>query len=226
MTLCLQSPWVWLRRLGDALAVVGRAEALGVADHVAHADPEAAAQVLGQVQRGVQLAAVAEHVGVAEADVLDPDRGPVEADGVAAAGAQVDELEDPPGGADDEVAADVGQLVQLGVGDVGGEGVADGGGAAGDGDVLDDHVRVAQAPGVVRRSGARSRRPSGACASGRRGSATGRSAGAAARGEEAPASGPAGEAIAASASAGRRAAKTARRRAGRGADPASLSQRG
>ena len=53
-----------------------------------------------------------------------------------------------PGGADDEVGADVGQLVQLDVGDVGGEGVVDGAGAAGLGHVLDDHVRVAQPPGV------------------------------------------------------------------------------
>ena len=72
---------------------------------------------------------------------------------MAAAGAQVDELEDAAGGGDDEVRADVGQLVQLDVGDVGGEGVVDGGGAAGIGDVLDDHVRVAQPPGA-RRSGA------------------------------------------------------------------------
>ena len=43
---------------------------------------------------------------------------------------------------DHEVRADVGQLVQLDVGHVGGEGVVDGGGGARLGDVLDDHVRV------------------------------------------------------------------------------------
>ena len=47
-----------------------------------------------EAQGGVHLAAVAEHVAVAVAGVLDPDRRPVEADGVAAAGAQVDEPED------------------------------------------------------------------------------------------------------------------------------------
>src|SRR3954453_1778298 len=79
----------------------------------------------------------------------DPDRGPVEAGGVAAAGAGGGELEDPAGGGDHEVGADVGQLVQLDVGDVGREGVVDGGRGAGLGDVLDDHVRVAQPPLAV-----------------------------------------------------------------------------
>src|SRR5215207_5595151 len=79
----------------DALAVVGGAEALGVADHVAHANPEAAAQPARQPQGGAQLTAVAEDVAVAVADVLDSDRRPVEADRVAAAGAEVDEAEDP-----------------------------------------------------------------------------------------------------------------------------------
>src|SRR3954453_11105595 len=70
------------------LPVVGGAEALGVPDHVVDADVELAPQPLRQSQRGAQLAPVVERVAVAVADVLDPDRGPVEADGVAAAGAQ------------------------------------------------------------------------------------------------------------------------------------------
>src|SRR6476469_968089 len=90
---------------GDQLVVVAGGEALGVADHVVDANPEAAAQPLGEAQRGAQLGSVAEHVPVAVADVLDPERGPVEADRVAAAGAEVDEAEDPARAGDYEVRA-------------------------------------------------------------------------------------------------------------------------
>jgi hypothetical protein len=54
-----------------------------MADHIPHPDPEAAAEVPGEAQGRAELAAVAEDVGVRVAGVLDADRGPVEADGVA-----------------------------------------------------------------------------------------------------------------------------------------------
>ena len=94
------------------LAMEGRAEALAVPDHVADPDVETAAQVLGEAQRCVHLAPVVENVAVAESGVLDPDRRPVEADGVAAAGPQVDQPEDVPRGGDHEVGADVWQLAR------------------------------------------------------------------------------------------------------------------
>ena len=140
-----QSPCVWRAQPRHALAVVGRGQRLVVADDVAHRDPEAAAQPAREAQRRPQLARVAQHVGVAEADVLDADRRVVQADGVAAHERQRDHLHDRPVGADDEVRADAGQLVELDVGDVGREGVEDGAGRAGDRDVLDDDLGRAQA---------------------------------------------------------------------------------
>src|SRR5215208_1542569 len=86
-----------------ALVVVRALEALGVADHVAEIDAVAPHQPTRQLDRRAELAAVAEDLGVAEADVLDPDRRPVEADGVAAADAEPHELVDRAVAVDDEV---------------------------------------------------------------------------------------------------------------------------
>ncbi len=91
-------------------------------------------------------ALAAEYLGVAEADVLDPDGDVVEADDVPTANRGRHELVDRPRGGDGEVSADTGQLVELHVGPVGGEGVVDGAHAAGDGVVLDDQLRVAKPP--------------------------------------------------------------------------------
>src|SRR5919108_3115774 len=59
---------------GDALAVIRGAQRLVVPDDVAQRDAVAAAQPAREAQRGAHLARVSEHVGVAVADVLDPDR--------------------------------------------------------------------------------------------------------------------------------------------------------
>src|SRR5262249_20118400 len=71
-----------------------------------------------------------------------------EADGVAAARPQVDQPVDPPRGGDHEVGADIGQLAELRVRHIRGEGVVDGPGGFGPGNVLDDHPPMAQPPGV------------------------------------------------------------------------------
>ncbi len=97
------------------LLVVRARQALVVADDVAELDPELLRQPERQLERGGELARVVQDVRVAVADVLDPDRRPVEADGVPAARGQVDELVDRPVRVDDEVRARPGQLVQLGV---------------------------------------------------------------------------------------------------------------
>src|SRR6266511_1886066 len=88
------------------LLVVGRAKALVVADHALDRDPEAAAQPLGELQRGVELRRPVEDVAVAEADVLDSDRDVVEPDDVPAADRGRDELGNPAAAADRVVGAD------------------------------------------------------------------------------------------------------------------------
>jgi hypothetical protein len=130
----------------DQLAVVRRAQALGMADHVAEPDVEATAEELGEPQRGPHLTPVAEHFSIREAGVLDSDCRPVEADRVAAPDPCLDEAEDRAPRGDDEMRADVGELVQLRVANVWGERVEDPARGADLGDVLDDHPRVTQAP--------------------------------------------------------------------------------
>ena len=106
---------------GDALVVVRAGEALRMPDHVARADPEAVLQVARERERGGELRRAAHDVAVGDADVLDPDRGVVEPDGVPAAPAQRDELVDHAVAIDDEVRADAGPLAVLHVGRVGRE---------------------------------------------------------------------------------------------------------
>ena len=65
-----------------------------MADHVRATPIVAAAQPAREPQRRGHLARVAEDLGVAEADVLDPDRGVVQPDGVAAHDRAPDELVD------------------------------------------------------------------------------------------------------------------------------------
>ena len=81
------------------------------------------------------------------ADLLDPDRRPVQADGVTAADAERDELVDRAVAVDHEVRAVAGKLVQLRVGRVRGERVPGAGEALVVGEVLDDHVRGGELPG-------------------------------------------------------------------------------
>ena len=118
-----QSPWVWVFSRATLLAVVRTAQRLGVADDVVVGDAVLRLQPAREPQRGAQHLDVAEHPGLAEADVLDPDRRPVQPDRVAADPLQRDELVDGAVRVDDEVRAGARQLVQLDVGDVGREGV-------------------------------------------------------------------------------------------------------
>ena len=83
-----------------------------------------------------------EHVALAEADVLDPDRRPVQPDGVAAHQPERHELVDRPVAIDDEVRADARQLAELAVGHVGSEGVERRAERRALGHVLDDHARA------------------------------------------------------------------------------------
>src|ERR1035437_7082317 len=96
-----------------AVVVVWRGQALVVADHVPQRDPVAAAKPAGQLQGGGYLSRVIEDRLVGQADVLNPDRCPVQARRVAAAQSERDELIDPPAGLDEVVRACVGQLVEL-----------------------------------------------------------------------------------------------------------------
>ena len=102
-----------------------------------------------QLDRGRELARVAEDLGVARADVLDADRRPVEADGVAAADAEPDELVDRAVAVDDEVGAHAGHLVQLRIGRVRREGRPRRGERVACRVVLDDDAGMGQAPGAV-----------------------------------------------------------------------------
>src|SRR5947208_1323394 len=78
-----------------SLAVVRAREALVVADDVVDGNRVAAAQPAHEAQARGHLRPVAEDLSVGEADMLDADRRPVEADGVPAHGSQRHELVDP-----------------------------------------------------------------------------------------------------------------------------------
>ena len=119
------------------------------------ADPVARLQPAGEPQRGAQLAPAAHDLGVGEADVLDPDRDVVEPDGVAAHHLSDTSWWIVPSRSTMKCAHTPGPLVQLDVGRVGGERVVRGGVRRRGGEVLDDHLRVAQRGARSSRSGAR-----------------------------------------------------------------------
>ena len=95
---------------GKPLAVIRARQALCMPDHVRERDAVAVHQPERQLQRGAHLPWVVEDRRVARADVLDADRGPVEADGVAADRRQRDELVDRAVAVDHEVRARSRQL--------------------------------------------------------------------------------------------------------------------
>ena len=126
MSACCQSPCVWQRQAGVPLAVVRARQALGVADHVRQRDAVAVHQPERQPQRRLHLPRVVEDRRVARADVLDADRRPVEADRVPADRRERHELVDRAVRSITKCAHVPGQLVQLGIGRVGGERVPGG----------------------------------------------------------------------------------------------------
>lgn len=130
----------------DQLVMVWRAEALAVADHVVNADFEVTPQVLRQAKGGSRLPFIIEDIRVAKTRVLDTYGRPVETDRVPTAGPNVDQLVDPAAGGNDEVSTDVRKLMKLRVRHVWRERVEDTGHGGRLGNVLDDHVRVAQSP--------------------------------------------------------------------------------
>ena len=77
------------------------------------ADAVPAHQPERQRERGSELRRVVEDLSVARADVLDPERRPVEPHRVAAHRVQTDELVDRPVPVDDEVRADARELAEL-----------------------------------------------------------------------------------------------------------------
>ena len=85
-------------------------QALVVADHVGQRDAVPRHQPGGQRERDAHLRRVAEHLGVGESDVLDPDRDLVQPDRVPAHDVERHELVDRPVAVDDEVRARAGQL--------------------------------------------------------------------------------------------------------------------
>src|SRR5579884_3283505 len=89
----------------DIFTVVGARQALVMADYVLDRDVEAAAQPAHQLETGSQLVAVAEDLSIAEADMLDSDRGPVQPHRVPAHGPERDQLVDRPRLIDHEVRA-------------------------------------------------------------------------------------------------------------------------
>ena len=143
-----KSPWVWVRRRATRSRWYGLDEALVVPDHVARGDAVATLQRSREPERRSQLTAVAHHLGVALADVLDADRRVVQADGVPAHDGRPHEPVDRAVAVDHEVRADARQLVQLLVRLVAGEQVEDGRERGRGGVVLDDHLRVAEPPVV------------------------------------------------------------------------------
>ena len=174
------SPWVRLRIAGTRSCVVRAREALGVADHVTGADAVARLQPAGERERRGELRGAADDVGVGDPDVLDPDRGLVEPDRVAAAPLERDELVDRAVAVDQEVRADAGPLAELDVRRVGRERVEGGAVARGRRVVLDDHVRVDQLRLAVAVVAGASSGASGACGRSRTGSGPTRSAASAA----------------------------------------------
>jgi hypothetical protein len=113
-----------------------------VPDDVARRDAEAALKPARQPQRRGALGAAAHHVGIRDADVLDPDRAVVQPDRVPAAPAERDELVDRAVAIDQKVRADAGPLAELDVGRVRGERLESRFEAARAGVVLDDHLRL------------------------------------------------------------------------------------
>ena len=103
-----------------------------MSDHVLDLDMESASQVTRQMQGSPQLGPIAEKVSIAMPSVLDSDRGPIKTDGMATADCQVDKLVDASRRRDDEMGADVRELMELGIGMVGREGVVDGSDTAGE----------------------------------------------------------------------------------------------
>ena len=142
----LPVPMGLVTQAGNSLMMVRRAKALAVADHVMNADFEMTSQVLRQAEGCTQLPFVIEDIRVAKTRVLDANRGPVETDRVPAASADIDQLEDPAVGGNDEVSADIRKLMELRVGHVRRERVEDTGHGGRLGNMLNDHVRVAKAP--------------------------------------------------------------------------------
>ena len=94
-------------------------QALVVADHVRERDPVAPMSQSVSASDERICAASPSTCASDSADVLDPDRRPVEPDGVPARCVELDELVDRAVAIDDEVRARPRQLVQLGVRDVG-----------------------------------------------------------------------------------------------------------
>ena len=140
------SPWVWLRRRGDALAVVRarRGSRCGRSRCSARCRSGSAASAVSrsEARSSRRLPSTSPSV---KPDVLDPDRRVVEADRVAAHEPQRDELVDRAVAVDDEVRAESGSSCSSGSGASGAKVFRVGGRARRDGDVLDDHLRVAQA---------------------------------------------------------------------------------
>ena len=101
-----QSPWVWQRH-GGTLAVVRASQALVVPDHVPQLDPERAHQPERQGATPGSGAACPRICG-RSSRLLDPERRPVQPDGVPADRGQADELVDRPVAVDHEVRADAG----------------------------------------------------------------------------------------------------------------------
>ena len=126
---------------GVELAAIGAGEALRVADDVAEVDSVPRHQPAGELDRGGELSRVADHCGVARADVLDADREPIETNGVATADVKARELVDRPVPVDDEVRAGSGQLAQLPVGRIRREGIPGGTERLVGGVVLHDRAR-------------------------------------------------------------------------------------
>ncbi len=126
--------------------MIRRAKALAVSYYIVNPDVKVTAQIRREAQGSSQLPAVIEDIRVVKTRVLDTYGRPVETDCVSTASADVDQLEDPAAGGNDEVSADVWQLMKLRIRNVRCERIKNGGYGGGLGNVLDDHVRVAQSP--------------------------------------------------------------------------------
>jgi hypothetical protein len=103
---------------GYVFTVEGAREAFVVADHVLSLDVETALKPPDEAQAGRELAVVSENLSIAEADVLDPDRGPVQSDGVTTDRVERNQLVDCSLGVDEEVRAGARELVELDVGNI------------------------------------------------------------------------------------------------------------
>ncbi len=126
--------------------MIRRTEALAVSYYIVDPDVEVTAQIRREEQGGSQLSSVIEDIRVLKSRVLDTDGCPVETDCVSTTSADVDQLEDPTEGGNDEVSADIWQLMKLRIRNVWCERIENTGYRGGLGNVLDDHVRMAQSP--------------------------------------------------------------------------------